>query len=158
MPKVELASSKDAIQIGKLFHEDMKNQGIEIALTSVITMLEIAIKETQKKSPQTLIWVIRENENIMGALLVNVIMSLKFSGKSIWIEELYVSPTVRRKGFGRLLIEHLIDYAERQLDINGIDLEAYQGNTPASILYRSLGFKRLGRERFYYKFGDSEYL
>jgi ribosomal protein S18 acetylase RimI-like enzyme len=50
-----------------------------------------------------------------------------------------------------------LDWAEDN-EIRGVDLEAYRGNTPASILYRSVGFHRLGRERFYYRIGEAEYL
>ncbi len=158
MAEVNFASVEDAIQIGKLFHEDMSNQGIDCVLDELVEMTVEAIKMGKKKDPNTLVWVVRNGKKVVGVLLVNRSMSLKFSGRSIWIEELYVPPEERRKGYGKLLINHLVDFAEADSSIRGIDLEAYQGNTPASILYRSLGFKRLGRERFYYYLGDSEYL
>lgn len=158
MSKVDFASPEDASQLGKLFHDDMANQGIERPLDELIQMASEAIRLSSEPNPHTIVWVIRDGKKVVGVLLVNTVMSLKFSGKSIWIEELYVPPEERRKGYGKLLIDHLLEVAENDETICGIDLEAYQGNTPASILYRSLGFKRLGRERFYYNLGDSEYL
>ena len=44
----------------------------------------------------------------------------------------------------------LLDIARGE-NAKGIDLEAYHGNAPAALLYRSLGFRRLGRERFFYR-------
>ena len=86
----------------------------------------------------------------VGVLVANRVPSVKFSGWSLWIEELYVSAATRQQGLGRALVLRLLDLA-RQEQARGIDLEAYHGNAPAALLYRSLGFRRLGRERFHYR-------
>ena len=86
----------------------------------------------------------------VGVLVANRVPSVKFSGWSLWIEELYVDPTARQGGLGRALVLRLLDLA-RSEQARGIDLEAYHGNAPAALLYRSLGFRRLGRERFHYR-------
>jgi ribosomal protein S18 acetylase RimI-like enzyme len=91
------------------------------------------------------------SDGVVGVLVANVLLSVKFAGRSLWIEELYVGKRARRRGLGRLLVDALLERA-RAMGISGIDLEAYQGNAPAAILYRSLGFRRLGRERFHYRF------
>jgi len=87
----------------------------------------------------------------VGAILVNVYRSIKFGGRSLWIEGLYVAPEFRRRGIGRELVEHVIDWGEERPFL-GVDLEAYQTNTPAAVLYRTLGFRRLGRARFSYDY------
>ena len=89
----------------------------------------------------------------MGVILANFNWSPKFGGRSLWIESLYVSAAGRRQGIGRRLVDTLLDWAEEQ-EIKGVDIEAYRGNTPAGVLYRSLGFRRLGRERFAYRFEE----
>ena len=112
------------------------------------------------ESHECLCWVVRraQGQKAQGVLLANRNWSVKFGGQSLWIESLYVDPEARRNGYGRQMVGFVLDWAEEN-DIRGVDLEAYRGNTPASILYRSLGFYRLGRERFYYRFGDeSSYL
>lgn len=86
----------------------------------------------------------------VGVLVANRVPSVKFSGWSLWIEELYVSPLARQQGLGRALVLHLLELARHE-QARGIDLEAYHGNAPAALLYRSLGFRRLGRERFHYR-------
>jgi ribosomal protein S18 acetylase RimI-like enzyme len=85
----------------------------------------------------------------VGVLVASALLSVKFAGRSLWIEELYVSRAHRRHGLGAALVQALLERA-RAAGVLGIDLEAYQGNTPAAVLYRRLGFRRLGRERFHY--------
>ncbi|MBM4346273.1 MAG: GNAT family N-acetyltransferase [Deltaproteobacteria bacterium] len=85
-----------------------------------------------------------------GVLVASRVPSVKFSGWSLWIEELYVGKAARQRGMGRALVEALLQFA-RDGGYAGIDLEAYHGNAPAALLYRNLGFRRLGRERFYYR-------
>jgi len=87
----------------------------------------------------------------VGIVIANVVISVKLAGPSVWLEHLYVDKEWRRHGLGRALVERVLDWAEDS-GMMGIDLEAYQGNTPASVLYRSLGFGRLNRERYYFSF------
>ena len=151
---VEPPTSNDTNAIADLFYEDMKNLGVEVHLTKLQSLAAEVVADFHNNG-RCLLWVARMSP---GAVPVGVILgmkswSLKFGGSSVWIEELYVSPTARRNGIGRLLVDALLDWAEGN-DIDGVDLEAYQGNTPASILYRSIGFRRLGRERFCLELGS----
>jgi ribosomal protein S18 acetylase RimI-like enzyme len=88
-----------------------------------------------------------------GVIVAHQWTSVKFSGRSFWLETLYVNETLRRQGMGRLLVEQLIFHATK-IGCRGIDLEAYRMNAPASYLYRSLGFRRLGRERYSLRLND----
>jgi len=92
-----------------------------------------------------------EGHQAVGIVLASITFSVKYAGKALWIENLFVDHGWRRRRLGRLLVEHLLDWAEDN-NIKGIDLEAYQGNTPAALLYRSIGFERLNRERFWFSF------
>ena len=156
MIEIHFAQIDDAQQVGQLFFEDMVDQRIKVTLAEMQEVAERAIAGSLEESPSCVVWVARDDGDVVGVLLANFNWSLKFAGRAIWIEELYVTERARRQGLGRRLVDTLIDYAEDEA-LSGIDLEAYQGNTPASILYRSLGFHRLGRERFYYKTGG-EYI
>ena len=57
----------------------------------------------------------------VGILLANILFSVKFAGRALWIENLFVSKDWRERGLGRLLVEHMLDWAEEN-DISGIDL------------------------------------
>lgn len=89
----------------------------------------------------------------VGVLVASRVLSVRFGGRSLWIEVLYVAPSARRRGLGRDLVEVLIDVAVES-GFRGIDLEAHHGNAAAGLLYRSLDFQRLGRERFSYDLAE----
>lgn len=149
----------DRKAMAELFMEDMDDLGVEVSLEQLEELAEKVIDDVHSDDPGCVCWVARpdEGERPCGVVLANFNWSLKFGGEALWIEELYVTPDYRRHGIGRALVDLVVDFAEER-GFRGIDLEAYQGNAPASILYRTMGFHRLGRERFYYRIGEEEYL
>ncbi|MEW5786209.1 MAG: ribosomal protein S18-alanine N-acetyltransferase [Pseudomonadota bacterium] len=60
-----------------------------------------------------------------------------------------VAPAWQGRGFGRQLMEHLIDTA-RAHNTGFLFLEVRPSNLPALGLYRRLGFDEVGRRRNYY--------
>ncbi len=152
-------AAEDAAAIGRLFYEDMCDLGVHTQRTNMDRLAAQVIAAASDVRPDCLCLVARPGPDgePCGVVLANFNWSLEFGGQALWIEELYVTPAFRRRGIGRDLVALVLDFAEDQ-GFNGIDLEAYQGNTPASILYRTLGFHRLGRERFYYRVGSQEFL
>ncbi|WP_230467203.1 GNAT family N-acetyltransferase [Lujinxingia vulgaris] len=156
---IELPVPEDAPVLARLFQEDMNDLGVETTLDDLEALASEVIADANAEPARCVCYVARlkEGEDAVGVVLANFHWSLKFAGRALWIEELYVTPAARRRRLGRRLVEEVLDWAEAH-GIRGIDLEAYQGNTPASILYRSLGFYRLGRERFYYRLGPAEFL
>lgn len=113
------------------------------------------VAEEMFADPRTHLRVARVDDRPVGVLVAMELHSIKFPGRALWIEELYVDPTERRGGIGRALVEHLLDWAKRE-GFAGVELEAYRMNTAASILYRTVGFRRLARER--YSFDMDEYV
>lgn len=156
MYKIEVPTISDSDRMAVLFREDMKQLGVEVSDDRLLKVAQTITDAVQHEDSPLVTWVARmdDTDQVVGLIVAHYFNSLKFGGKALWIEELYVTPSARRHGVGRALVEHLLDFAETKNDIFGIDLEAYHGNTPASILYRSLGFQRLGRERFYYRIRD----
>ncbi len=156
---IEFANADDVESVAQLFFEDMTDLGVDPQLSDLQELARAVIDSTHSATPDCVCIVARLEQGgaPVGVTLVNFNWSLKFAGRSLWIETLYVTPSGRRRSIGRYLAEYVLGYAY-QNGMSGIDLEAYQGNTPASILYRSLGFHRLGRERFYYRIGEDEYL
>lgn len=60
-----------------------------------------------------------------------------------------VSPTERRRGVGRLLMDALLDFC-RQAEANYLRLEVAVDNDGAIAFYRGLGFAETGRIRGFY--------
>ncbi len=158
-PCIERPIEADIPAIAGLFREDMTHLGVETDRDDLERLAERIVEGVHAEPPECLCWVARSSDDgePVGVLLANFNWSLKFAGRALWIEELYVTPEARRGGLGRALVERVVDYA-RAHEIRGIDLEAYQGNTPASVLYRTAGFRRLGRERFYRVIGEDDSL
>lgn len=157
---IDEPGNEDVRIIARLFKEDMDALGVETSLDDQKEVAQAVVDGLNSEPRQCLCWVARvgpEPQDIAGLILANFNWSLKFAGRSLWIETLYVTPSQRRRGLGARLVETMLDWAEDH-GIRGVDLEAYRGNTPASILYRTLGFRRLGRERFYYRIEGSQYL
>ena len=59
----------------------------------------------------------------------------------------------QRRGFGRIMLEHLIGVTERQ-HVEKILLEVAADNMPARQLYDSCGFVEIGCRKNYYKLGE----
>lgn len=156
---IELPSPDDVEAIADLFHQDMTHLGLESDEAELEELAGRIVESCRAEPPRCVCWVARSEPEgpAVGVIFANFHWSLKFAGRSLWIEELFVTPDHRRKGLGRALVARVVEYAESN-DIRGIDLEAYQGNTPASVLYRTAGFHRLGRERFYRRIGDDDFL
>lgn len=62
---------------------------------------------------------------------------------------LAVSPEVRRRGLGQMLLDDFLETA-RSNGASRVHLEVREGN-PAVIMYRSSGFALVGRRRKYYR-------
>jgi ribosomal protein S18 acetylase RimI-like enzyme len=145
----EMAPS-DLAAVAALSAQDMEQLGVATTPDAQRSLFAQVLDDATGRAR---CWIAREaGGEVGGFVLVNVLWSAKFSGQSAWIEQLYVPPTIRRQGLGRRLVEQVLTWAE-SVPLCGVDLEAYRDNTPAAVLYRSLGFRRLGRERFGLKLG-----
>ncbi len=60
-----------------------------------------------------------------------------------------VAPGQQGRGLGRLLVEHMLDMADRH-KAQTVYLEVRPSNTSARRLYKSLGFRRIGVRKSYY--------
>lgn len=147
-PIIESALPGDRDAIVALFAEDLTDLRLPVDTAALATVYDALIGDAR-----SVVLALREAPagEAVGVLVASRVPSVKFSGWSLWIEELYVAKTARQHGYGRALVTDLLDRA-RADGVKGIDLEAYHGNAPAALLYRSLGFRRLGRERFFFRF------
>ena len=95
--------------------------------------VDLAVEQAAQASPAA------KGELVLG-------MALYFSNYSTWegrqgiyLEELYVRPSARRRGIGRALILHLARELERRGGAR-LDLAVLDWNQPARDFYASLGF------------------
>ena len=87
---------------------------------------------------------------------------LGFSSAWLIVDELHITsiavyPIHQRKGLGKLLLSDLIKRS-KSLQINRIHLEVKDTNEPAKSLYKSMGFKIVGKRSEFYKDGSDALL
>jgi ribosomal protein S18 acetylase RimI-like enzyme len=147
-PIIEPALPGDRAAVVQLFADDLADLRLPVDLDALSSVYDAMCGDSR-----SVLLVLRPSEGAeaVGVLVASRVPSVKFSGWSLWIEELYVAKTARQHGYGRALVVRLLERARAE-GVKGIDLEAYHGNAPAALLYRSLGFRRLGRERFFFRF------
>lgn len=147
-PVIEPVAASDLEDIAAMMHDDMIALGRSTSLEDMRALCQMAFEEA-KASDRVIFLAARAAPSAepIGTLLAHERLSLRFGGRSLWVEELYVKPDVRMGGVGRALVLYVLRLARVQ-GLRGVDLEAYRMNTGASILYRSIGFERLARERY----------
>lgn len=68
-------------------------------------------------------------------------------GDKAFIGNVIVSPARRRQGYGRKILESMIEKGFSEHGFEEIHLSCFSGNTPGLLLYRKLGFKPYGIEQ-----------
>ncbi len=91
------------------------------------------------------VWLILDREQDGDALPVGYIVlcfgySLEWLGRDAFVDEFYLRPDYRGRGWGRRTMAFLED-AARSLNVTALHLEVMQENTRAMDLYRKLGFE-----------------
>jgi len=67
------------------------------------------------------------------------------------ITNVAVFPEFRRLGYGRAVVNALLEYAKDH-EICSISLEVRESNSAAILLYESLGWKKCGTRKNFYRF------
>jgi GNAT superfamily N-acetyltransferase len=85
-----------------------------------------------------IVYLVREENTLIGYLVICFDYSLEYRGKGAWIDELFVEASHRGKGVGTQLL-NLAETASREHHAKFLHLEVTHGN-PAIELYRRRGF------------------
>ena len=87
-----------------------------------------------------LAWLIESEDQNIGYIVICFGFSLEFRGRDAFVDELYVRPAFRGRGFGRAALVRVADEA-RKHGVRALHLEVARG-TPALLrLYESLGYE-----------------
>jgi ribosomal protein S18 acetylase RimI-like enzyme len=66
-----------------------------------------------------------------------------------YIKRVVVHPDFRKQGLARQLMQHIIDFARGEEQIETLDLHVWENNVAAIRLYESLGFEQRHRELYF---------
>lgn len=86
------------------------------------------------------IWVACDGESVVGYLAFVFGFSFEFGGRDTFVDELFVVPTHRNKGWGSQLLR-VAETAAPSLGVRAIHLEVSRGNSRAMRLYREFAFE-----------------
>ncbi len=126
-------TENDVIEIAELENECFSEPWSENALREELT------NETAR------FYVLRDNENLLGYIGANNICN------EVYITNVAVNSKYRGKGYGKILVNHLIKQSELEKAFF-ITLEVRKSNKNAISLYEKCNFKLLGeRKNFYSK-------
>jgi GNAT superfamily N-acetyltransferase len=100
--------------------------------------VRVNLNELLQNPSYGVIYIVREELNAIGYLVICFDYSLEYRGKGAWIDELFVEAAHRGKGVGTQLLD-LAETASREHNAKFLHLEVTHGN-PAIELYRRRGF------------------
>lgn len=106
--------------------------------------------EIAPKPGSRLFWAVDGNERI-GIAFAEV----RAWNDTLWVWELHVSPSRRRQGIGRALMETLFEVCRTE-KLRAIVCETQTRNVPAIRFYRALGLSIEGVDTSYYTNSDIE--
>lgn len=72
-----------------------------------------------------------------------------WQGTSGYVKRVIVRPEFRQRGLARVLMLHIIKYAQEDLHLSALDLHVWELNIPAIRLYENLGFELQHRELYF---------
>ena len=133
-PTIRRAQPEDRDEVNALvraFHAEDGHPISQRGLTAVRVMLE-------PDSPQGSIMLLRAGEQPGGDGALCLGFSIEYEGREAFIDDLYIVPSLRGHGYGRLLFDAL-EYEARSCGCSVIHLEVMPGN-PVARWYQSLGY------------------
>jgi len=86
------------------------------------------------------IWVLYHGPALVGYVVLTLGFSFEFRGHDAFIDELFIVPAHRRRGFGRQAMA-FVEQEAREMGVHAIHLEVDRGNDPALELYRRTGYR-----------------
>ena len=98
--------------------------------------------------PITRIFVAQKGEEVVGYVFGWVV------GETGELNRIAVKEELRKKGVGKRLLKEFIERIKEE-GVKELFLEVRKSNTPAINLYKSFGFREVGRRKGYYKDEDA---
>ena len=109
--------------------------------------LRAVVKQMLDNPAHGFILVAKAEGAVVGVAFISTILSIEHAGNVAWLEELYVTPSMRAQGIGASLVAAILKKA-RADGIKAVDLEIDAGHARVASLYRRFGFQTLSRARW----------
>lgn len=103
-------------------------------------IVEGVVKELITRDSAGRIWVIEGENELAGYVALTFGFSIEFEGRDAFIDEIYLEPQYRGRGWGLKTMEFALAAAP-ELGVRAVHLEVSPQNERACKLYERLGFK-----------------
>jgi ribosomal protein S18 acetylase RimI-like enzyme len=100
----------------------------------------VALSALLRDSTLGRVWLIQDADAPVGYVVLAFGYSLEWLGPDAFVDEFYLRPEYRGRGWGRKAMGFVED-AARSMDISALHLEVVRQNISALELYRKLGFR-----------------
>ena len=112
------------------------------------------INELTKNKEKGEIVIFQSEKEIIGYSILLNYWSNEYGGNILIIDEIYILPDYRRKGYATVFLKHLTDSNKKTS--KGIQLEVGMKNKGAYKLYKDFGFDEINNKIMFYDFKESE--
>ncbi len=82
-----------------------------------------------------------QNEKIIGLCVFNVCCGIQSGGDYIWINEIHIEKKERRKGYGEVLLEFVIDWAKTN-QCKYVAAQTWPENIASQGLFEKAGYNK----------------
>ncbi len=137
--KINLSDREKYIEMAKDFYSSPA-----VLHNIPAAFFERTFDEMMRSEDYAVGFIIEAEEKTAGYALLAKTFSQEAGGIVVWIEELYVLPEFRGKGFGSAFIE----FVKNEIPAARYRLETEPENERAKALYRKHGFEKLAYEQF----------
>lgn len=142
-PSIKLAVKADCSGCAALLLEQLREHNIPGDSAS----LRAVVKQMVGNPARGFVLVAKSEGVIVGVAYVSTVLSIEHAGNVAWLEELYVTPSMRAQGIGASLVAAVLKKA-RADSMKAVDLEIDAGHARVASLYRRFGFQTLSRARW----------
>lgn len=127
------AERRDVARIWALIQELADYERLTHAVTGNAELLEKHIFDDR----HAIVFVFEVEGEVAGYTLSFPIYSTFRTLPGLWLEDLYVTPSARGKGYGKALLTHLIEYCKAN-KLGRLDWSVLSWNEPSIGFYQSM--------------------
>ena len=131
------------IKIERITSADSSTAEAISLLLKQLSLQEFSFSERELAAlindPSSSLFLLYTEDKIAGMLTLGTYLSP--TGRKAWIEDVVVDSAYRGKGYGKMLVEHAIEYA-RTLSPCTLMLTSNPARIAANELYRASGFEQ----------------
>jgi predicted N-acetyltransferase YhbS len=140
-PRIRLAEERDIARIVELYRElTISDSAVEHSRNPTLADYQLVFAEI-RADPRQKLFVAELQGEVVGTIVLLVIPNLSHNGTPwAFLENLIVTEKHRRRGLGRMLLEHAVELA-RKSGCHMVELCSDVRRKEAHRLYDSMGFE-----------------